>query len=678
MVRRKNQGLFYEKKRGNFAKSFFILFVSLFILIGAVGFVHSASIIDQLHLNLQVTDSSGNVIPGTYNFKFDIATDSSCTNVIYSNSTTLTTDSRGIISYYLPSTSMNFQQQYYLCYYRDGSLINTVPIARAPYAYTAKNVNVSGIIADSNLNLSNYNLSAGYLFGSGKYLTGINASAVNYWGLNGSNLYYNGGNVGIGTGNPGAKLDVNGTVSIGGIISINPTPSTGGMITSSVAGNYIPMIFSNPTGYSHIQINGFQVGGASNSNTEGYVKTADNSRGIFLDSRGISFRSTGSSSPYGVVFSSSGNVGIGTTSPTQALDVNGSAIIRGGLNMNGNVISNLANGSASQDAVTYSQLQAVNNQLNGNISGSYVPYTGANSNVNLGTHSLSTTGYVNAGNFNVSSNGAYLYDGVQALKLAKGTGTVYWNTLVGKAIGNAAANYQTAIGYNAGSLSSGNYSTSVGSFAGNNGYGNYQTSVGYFAGAQNHGLHSISMGYLSGYEGYGDYSINLGYESGYQGFGGTRSIAIGYQAGYINGGHDGIFLGYQAGKNNNLNNQFIVQQANVNLVPLIQGDFATGNINISGKISGLANGTLSNDAVNYQQLQAVSSNAGANVNSSINGTANHFAKFDATGHAVVDTKVTEDSSGNVNVSGNISVQSKITIGNMQIYKDTKGDMVFRA
>ncbi len=37
-----------------------------------------------------------------------------------------------------------------------------------------------------------------------------------YWTLNGTNLYYNGGNVGIGTATPNSKLDVNGNIAING------------------------------------------------------------------------------------------------------------------------------------------------------------------------------------------------------------------------------------------------------------------------------------------------------------------------------------------------------------------------------------------------------------------------------------------------------------------------------
>jgi len=47
-----------------------------------------------------------------------------------------------------------------------------------------------------------------------------------------------------------------------------------------------------------------------------------------------------------------------------------------------------------------------------------------------------------------------------------------------------------------------------------------------------------------------------------------------------NSGNDVVALGYQAGKDNTIDNQFIVKQANINAIPLIQGDFNTGNVGI--------------------------------------------------------------------------------------------------
>ena len=115
-----------------------ILFVILFSF--TINFV-SAAISDDMHLNVQVRDSSGNIETGTFAFGFNISTSSNCNNVVYANAESKTTDTRGIVSHYLTSVSLNFTDQYYLCYYRDGTLKSTSQIARVPYAFNSKYLN---------------------------------------------------------------------------------------------------------------------------------------------------------------------------------------------------------------------------------------------------------------------------------------------------------------------------------------------------------------------------------------------------------------------------------------------------------------------------------------------------------------------------------------------------------
>jgi hypothetical protein len=76
---------------------------------------------------------------------------------------------------------------------------------------------------------------------------GNTIEAPSYWGQNGSDLYYNDGNVGIGTSDPAAKLQVNGTLMIGSgsklvsaITEINDT--------TDATNNYISI--SMPSGYT--------------------------------------------------------------------------------------------------------------------------------------------------------------------------------------------------------------------------------------------------------------------------------------------------------------------------------------------------------------------------------------------------------------------------------------------
>ena len=117
------------------ARFVFIILLSIFIL----NFISAAAIEDNLHLNIQALNSSGDIVTGTFVFTFNISTTSDCANVVYAKSASLTTDSRGIISYYLTNTNLNYSDQYWLCYYRDNVLIDASKLARNPYTFYANN-----------------------------------------------------------------------------------------------------------------------------------------------------------------------------------------------------------------------------------------------------------------------------------------------------------------------------------------------------------------------------------------------------------------------------------------------------------------------------------------------------------------------------------------------------------
>jgi len=160
-----------------FSKEWRLLVIGMTFLI-SFSIVSAAIIQEDLHVNIQTTDSSGNVVTGTYDFVFNVSTSSDCNNVVYSDSSSLTTDSRGIISYYLEDVNLDYADQYWLCYYRDGTLQDNSQIARTPYAFRAEYVNLSGVEVDSNFDMSGYNMSADYFFGSGRYLTDLNVSEL--------------------------------------------------------------------------------------------------------------------------------------------------------------------------------------------------------------------------------------------------------------------------------------------------------------------------------------------------------------------------------------------------------------------------------------------------------------------------------------------------------------------
>ena len=174
-----------KKKRAK--RAVVIAAVSALVLALTLNLVFAAVIEENLHLNIQTTNSTGGIVTGPYAFVFNISTASDCSAVVYTDSASLTTDSRGIISHYMENVSLDYDQQYWLCYYRDGTLKNASKIARTPYTFRARNVTISGLEADANLNMSGYNITADYGFFSnlGSLLNGITnifAQALNVSG----------------------------------------------------------------------------------------------------------------------------------------------------------------------------------------------------------------------------------------------------------------------------------------------------------------------------------------------------------------------------------------------------------------------------------------------------------------------------------------------------------------
>ena len=110
----------------------------------------------------------------------------------------------------------------------------------------------------------------------------------------------------IGTTTPDRTLDVEGS---GRFVNNNTTVD----INNS---NYVPLKIDHTNGYAHARINGFEVGGETTANNEGYIKTADNSRVLKLNTDGWLFKVTSAEK---MRLTPSGNLGIGTTNPGSTL-----------------------------------------------------------------------------------------------------------------------------------------------------------------------------------------------------------------------------------------------------------------------------------------------------------------------------------------------------------------------
>ncbi|NCN86782.1 hypothetical protein GW932_03025 [archaeon] len=736
-------------RRKNFLNFGFLLAVSL---IFSLGFAASLDVQDDLHLNIQTLDGAGEVITGTFNFQFNITTDPSCSNVIYSDSQSLTTDSRGIVSVYLNDTNLDYDNQYYLCYYRDSSLIDVTQIARTPYAFRSKYVNSSGIQIDSGLDFSGYNLTADYFIGDGSLLTNLNVSAIDlssyvpYTGAN-QNLVLGANNFSVNTNTLFVDSN-NGRVGIG---TTNPQGSL------HVVGN-----FANTGGYTYTDgFRGYTYGG-----------------GIDMKSTGIDFYTstddiiTFTTRPAGVIteqmrLTSEGKFGINTINPQRELHVNGDILSNATINATGDIcieggicLSEAGTGSGNVIG-TGSANQAAFWTAGDTISsdGNFT-WDNTNKRLGIGTNIPQNTFHINSGttdvaakfestdtrvwlslvddgttdftgfgvsnndlvfrtdlgdisfrasdtgleqtrmtilnsgnvgigtdnpnykldvlgNINIDSSSAYLYDGVQILKAQKLADTVYSTISVGAEAGYLnTGSYSTAIGYNAGRSNSGSYQAAMGYYAGGSNTGTSQSAFGFQSGYSNIGNYQTVFGRLSGQSNTGDYQIGFGYDAG-RSNAGDRVIGIGYQATRNNTVDDVIAIGYQAGYNNYVPNQFILQQANINSVPLIQGDFATGLLNIQslnatgdicssgGCLNDVVSGNINSNSSNYWDgLDTPSDILGSEINNDLiwlnaSGVVdavgnwssekdNYYTKTETYNQSEIDSMITSGTANNTN------------------------------
>jgi len=175
------------------------------------------------------------------------------------------------------------------------------------------------------------------------------------------------------------------------------------------------------------------------------------------------------------------------------------------------------------------------------------------------------------------------------------------NTSIGYYAGYTnSGTYSTQIGYEAGHANSGAGQTVIGRQAGKSNATNYQTALGYrggytqtganqtalgaFAGGSNSGISQITIGYDSGVSNSGANVISIGYQAGKSNTG-DRITAIGYESCETATADDIIAIGYQAGKSGSTANQLIINQANLNATPIIQGDLSSLALTFGGTVN---------------------------------------------------------------------------------------------
>ncbi len=142
----------------------------------------------------------------------------------------------------------------------------------------------------------------------------VNLLAQNaLWGENGSKIFYNLGEVGIGTSDPSSQLHVNSsTASSTGITVQNTSGSGNPFLRIQSAANRGANLF--------LSCNNVEIGQLTVASNNGFFNI------VALNNTGINLQTGGTSS---LLITNSGNVGLNTTGPNTTLDVNGAFSMRG-------------------------------------------------------------------------------------------------------------------------------------------------------------------------------------------------------------------------------------------------------------------------------------------------------------------------------------------------------------
>ena len=214
---------------------------------------------NSINIQGKLTNPSGTILTGTYNFSFSIYDAYTSGNKLYEANITSTTDARGVYDIILNNVNLSFSDQNYLGVKvnNDTEMSPRVNLTSVPYTFRANisdDLNKNNRYTITGLNITQgLNVTGGLRVSElascdtidtdseGNFYCGSDsgAAASNPWNSSGSNVYQNllHGSVGIGTASPYNTLTVIGSVGISGSLNASSINTTGSAYFATSSGS---------------------------------------------------------------------------------------------------------------------------------------------------------------------------------------------------------------------------------------------------------------------------------------------------------------------------------------------------------------------------------------------------------------------------------------------------------
>ncbi len=214
---------------------------------------------NSINIQGKLTNPSGTILTGTYNFSFSIYDAYTSGNKLYEANITSTTDARGVYDIILNNVNLSFSDQNYLGVKvnNDTEMSPRVNLTSVPYTFranTSDDLNKNNRYTITGLNITQgLNVTGGLRVSElascdtidtdseGNFYCGSDsgAAASNPWNSSGSNVYQNllHGSVGIGTASPYNTLTVIGSVGISGSLNASSINTTGSAYFATSSGS---------------------------------------------------------------------------------------------------------------------------------------------------------------------------------------------------------------------------------------------------------------------------------------------------------------------------------------------------------------------------------------------------------------------------------------------------------